>query len=241
MTPAPPLFHWPQGATANVEMFWRWLHIVSAILWIGLLYFFNLISTPFAAQLDPGTRTRILPMLMWRTLNWFRWGSLVTVFSGLAYLGQIVGAEAKNGHGNAGLFFGSWFFIWIVVWVLFYLLLRTGSAPGLYAGTTVVIIAASWLFLHVNSHGWESNRSLSIGIGGGMGLLLLLNVWGIVWRANKNILRWMEATSGTGTSMPPALALLGRQAALASRFSFYLTFVIIFFMGTASHFPLFGV
>ena len=239
---APPsLFHWPQGATANVEMFWRWLHIVSAILWIGFLYFFNLVSTQFSAQLDPGTRTRILPMLMWRALNWFRWGSLVTVLSGLAYLGQIVGPEAKNGHGNAGLYFGSWFGIWIVVWVLFYLLLRTGNAAALYAGTTVVIIAASWLFLRINSHGWESNRSLAAGIGGGMGLFLLLNVWGIVWRANKKILRWMEATSGTGTPMPPALALLGQQAALTSRFSFYLTFVIIFFMGAASHFPLFGV
>src|SRR5256886_2524213 len=108
MAPAAPLTHWPQGTTANVEMFWRWLHIVTAILWIGLLYFFNLISTRFAAELDPGTRTRILPLLMWRALNWLRWSSLVTFLSGFACLGQIAGAEAKNGHGSAGAFFGSW-------------------------------------------------------------------------------------------------------------------------------------
>jgi len=74
-----------------------------------------------------------------------------------------------------------------------------------------------------------------------MGLFLLLNVWGIVWRANKKILRWMEAASKDGSPMPPEAATLARQAALTSRFSFYLTFVIIFFMAAASHFPLFGV
>ena len=103
------------------------------------------------------------------------------------------------------------------------------------------MIAANWLFLRINSHGWESNRSLAIGIGGGMGLFLLLNVWGIVWRANKKILRWMEAANKNGSPMPPEAATLARQAALTSRFSFYLTFVIIFFMAAASHFPLFGV
>jgi uncharacterized membrane protein len=234
-----PLVHWPQGATANVEIFWRWLHIVSAILWIGLLYFFNLISTPFAAELDSGIRPRVLPSLMWRSLNWFRWGSLVAVLSGFAYFGQIAGTDAKNGHGNAGAFFGSWILIWIVAWIIFYLLLRRGNKPVVFLGGAIVMILASWLFLRINAHGWESNRSLSIGVGGGMGLFLLLNVWGIVWRANKKILRWMQ--SATGASMPPELTVLSRQSALASRFSFYLTFVIIFFMGAASHFPLFGV
>jgi hypothetical protein len=145
---AAPLVHWPQGATANVEIFWRWLHIVSAILWIGFLYFFNLVSTQFAAALDPGLRPRVLPRLMWRALNWFRWSSLVAVLSGFAYFGQIAGAEAKNGNGNAGAFFLSWLVIWVVVWIIFYALLRAGNKPLLYLGTALVMIAASWLFLH---------------------------------------------------------------------------------------------
>ena len=236
-----PLLHWPQGATANVEMFWRWLHIVSAILWIGLLYFFNLVSTRFAAELDPAVRTRVLPKLMWRALNWFRWGSLVTFLSGFAYFGQITGVEAKNGHGNAGAFFGTWILIWTVVWIIFYVLLRVGNAPLLFGGTAVAMLVASWLFLHINAHGWESNRSLSIGIGGGMGFFLLLNVWGIVWRANKKVLRWMEAAATSGAAMPAEAAVLARQAALTSRLSFYLTFFVIFFMAAASHFPLFGI
>lgn len=235
------LVHWPQGATANVEMFWRWLHIVSAILWIGFLYFFNLVSARFSTALETAARMRLLPQLMWPALNWFRWASVVAFLSGFAYFGQIVGLEAKNGGGQPGLFFGSWFAIWIVVWLIFYGLLRTEKAPLVYAGTTVAIIIACWLFLRINSHGWESNRSLSIGLGGGMGLFLLLNVWGIVWRANKKILRWMEASGASGSPMPPEAAALGRQAALTSRYSFYLTFAIVFFMGAASHFPMFGV
>ena len=238
---AAPIVYWPQGATANVEIFWRWLHIVSAILWIGLLYFFNLVSTQFAAALDPEVRSRVLPRLMWRALNWFRWSSLVAVLSGFAYFGQIAGAEAKNGNGNAGAFFLSWLVIWIVVWIIFYGLLRAGNKALLFVGTAMVMIVASWLFLRLNSHGWESNRSLSIGIGGGMGFFLLLNVWGIVWRANKKILRWMESGGPSPTSMPADLTSLARQSALTSRFSFYLTFFIIFFMGAASHFPLLGV
>jgi uncharacterized membrane protein len=235
------LIHWPQGTSVNLQMFWRWLHIVSAILWIGFLYFFNLVSTQFAAGLESQTRLRVLPPLLWRSLNWFRWASLVTVLSGLAYLGEIVGADAKNGGGSQGAFFGSWFVIWLLCWAIFYGLIRIGTAAALYSGATIAIIAASWLFLRLNSHGWESNRSLAIGIGGGMGLMLLFNVWGIVWRANKKILRWMEAAAANGSPMPPEAATLGRQAALTSRFSFYLTFVIVFFMAAASHFPLFGV
>jgi uncharacterized membrane protein len=241
MSIAAPLVHWPQGADPNVQMLWRCLHILSAILWIGFLYFFNLVSTPFVTELDPSTRIRIAPRLLWRALHWFRWASLVAFLSGFAYFGQITGAEAKNGGGNAGAFFGIWLALWLIVWIIFYILLRTGNAAFVYAGTAIVIFAASWLFLAINSHGWESNRSLSIGIGGGMGLFLFLNVWGIVWRSNKKILRWMEAASPDGSPMPQELATLGRQAALTSRFSFYLTFVIIFFMAAASHFPIFGV
>ena len=226
MAPTAPLIHWPQGSTVNVEMFWRWLHIVSAILWIGFLYFFNLVSTKFSAALDPATRTRVLPQLMWRALNWFRWASLVAVLSGFAYFGQIAGAEAKNGHGNGGAFFGSWILIWIFVWIIFYALLRVGNSALLYSGSTAVIIAASWFFLHLNSHGWESNRSLSIGVGGGMGLFLLLNVWGIIWPNNKRMI-------GALTGGPPAAPELARQAFIASRTNAWLSLPMLLFMGTS--------
>ena len=61
----------------------------------------------------------------------------------------------------------------------------------------IVVVAAAWLYLALNAHGWESNRLLAIGIGGGLGWFMLLNVWGIVWRMQKKIIRWTEATPRT--------------------------------------------
>src|SRR5256885_8365256 len=71
--------HLPQDAPTNVQMFWRWLHITAAILWIGLLYYFNLVNTPFLRELDPGLRAKIFAPLMLRAMNWFRWSSLVKI------------------------------------------------------------------------------------------------------------------------------------------------------------------
>ena len=54
----------------------------------------------------------------------------------------------------------------------------------------VVVIAAAWLFLSINDQGWQSNRLLSIGIGGGMGWVMMLNVWGVIWRIHKKLIAW---------------------------------------------------
>jgi len=96
---------------------------------------------------------------------------------------------------------------------------------------SALVIGAGWLFLRLNSHGWESNRLLSIGIGGGMGLVMLLNVWGIIWPNNKKIIR------GTLAGTPPANApTLARQAFLASRTNFFLSVPLLFYMAASSHF-----
>src|SRR5262249_36494988 len=86
--------HLPQDASTNAMMFWRWLHIAASILWIGLLYYFNLVNMPFLRELDPSVRSRIFAPLMLRAMNWFRWSSLVTVLAGLALWGQIVNSDA---------------------------------------------------------------------------------------------------------------------------------------------------
>ncbi|HEX6466217.1 MAG TPA: hypothetical protein VFZ99_02865 [Terriglobales bacterium] len=233
--------HVPEGVTPNLQIFWRWLHIVAAILWIGLLYFFNLVNAPFLRELDPATRARILGPLMWRALNWFRWSSLVTVLAGWAYWGEIVHTDASNAGAHQGPLWTSWLLIWILVWVVFYLSLRMLRSQALIGIVlAIAITAACLLFLRLNSHGWESNRTLSIGLGGGMGFFLLLNVWGIVWRTNKKLIRWTEENLSKGAAMPAHAAELARQSLIASRCSFYVTFPLIFFMAAASHYPLFG-
>ena len=117
--------------------------------------------------------------------------------------------------------------------------------PALHRGAivgpvvAVTVIAAAWLYLYVNSEGWETNRVLSIGIGGGLGWFMMFNVWGIVWRAQKKLIRWSEENPKGGV-MPDKLANFVRVAALAAKVNFVLTFPMLFFMVAASHYPFLG-
>jgi uncharacterized membrane protein len=115
--------------------------------------------------------------------------------------------------------------------------LRKGSVFGVICG--VAAFAAAYAYLAINSDGWESNRLLSIGIGGGIGWFMMLNVWGIIWRMQKKIIRWTRENPAGG-ALPPDLARLARLTFLASRANFVLSVPMLFFMGAASHYPMFG-
>lgn len=76
----------------------RWVHVAAGITWIGLLYFFNLVSVPAMKQWDGPTRQRIVTTLTPRALWWFRWGAAFTVFFGLLLLDNM--ARAVGGWGT---------------------------------------------------------------------------------------------------------------------------------------------
>jgi uncharacterized membrane protein len=114
------------------------------------------------------------------------------------------------------------------------------KAPVLGIIVAVVVIAAAYVFLSINQLGWESNRALSIGIGGGLGWFMMLSVWGVVWRMQKKIIRWTEASVTKGTAMPPEAAKVARLSLLCSRVNFWLSFPMLFFMGAASHYIMFA-
>jgi uncharacterized membrane protein len=67
-------------------MLLRWLHFLFGITWIGLLYYFNLVQTPFFGETDPAVRSGAIQKLVPRALWWFRWGAMGTVIFGLLYL-----------------------------------------------------------------------------------------------------------------------------------------------------------
>ena len=235
----------PGDLNSNLLILFRWVHLVAGITWIGLLYFFTLVNVPFMNELDPATRSKVMPGLMLRALKWFRIASVVTVLMGLAYWGNIVGSDAHNAGAGTGAVFGSFFLIWTVTWALMYACLVPGKGalnkgPVLAVIYTVLVVCAAGLYLRVNNHGWESNRLLSIGIGGGMGWVLMLNVWGIVWRCQKRIIQWTAESAKNGTPMPDKAKYLARQAFLTARASAWLTLPLLFFMGASSHYPMFG-
>src|ERR1700742_2136383 len=84
------------GGEAAAMIVLRWIHLVSGILWVGLLYFFNLVNIPFLQELDPKQRGAVIPKLLPRALWWFRWSSVVTVLVGIAYWNHIVASDARS-------------------------------------------------------------------------------------------------------------------------------------------------
>ena len=237
------------GAGQTVLMGLRWIHLISGIIWVGLLYFFNLVNVPFQRELDAPTKLAVVPNLMPKALWWFRWSSVVTVLVGIAYWMHIVASDVRNAIAggeqvSGGAMMGGFFVIWTLAYVVEMGVLMSPAAalkqgPVLGAIVAVVMLAASYVFLGMNQHGWESNRALAIGIGGGLGWFMMLNVWGIIWRMQKKIIRWTEAAA-KGAAMPAEAAKVARLVFLTSRVNFWLSFPMLFFMGAASHYIMFA-
>jgi uncharacterized membrane protein len=124
------------GPTAFGELsLARWLHIVSGITWIGLLYYFNLVQIPALADAasdkgGPGG-AGISKYVAPRALLWFRWAAAVTWFTGAWYLGRsgnFVGAFTLGLLGDPINYYqlvigiGAWlgtimlFNVWVLIW-----------------------------------------------------------------------------------------------------------------------------
>jgi uncharacterized membrane protein len=67
----------------HVHFFLRWIHFLAGITWIGILYYFNFVQTPFFAETEAPVRTGAIQKLVPRALWWFRWGAMVTFLAGL--------------------------------------------------------------------------------------------------------------------------------------------------------------
>jgi len=239
------VFHSP----SNDEIFriiLRWFHFVAGITWIGLLYFFNLVNVPFQKGIDADTKKKVNPDLLGRALWYFRWGALVTVLAGLTYYAMIIlRADVRNANTLGGGDISLWYvlFAWlgypIVLFVIEFLIIKKVPAlikDGRVFAIVMFVLVAIFTYglvryftsvLSVGNQSFASNKAYSIGIGGAYGLVMLLNVWGIIWPNNKRIL---AATAGTGPAAPPELA---RQAFIASRTNTWLSLPMLLFMGTS--------
>src|ERR1700674_5389805 len=239
-----PHFSFLEGPAVNEMMLLRWLHFIFGIIWIGLLYFFNLVGFPTMKQLEASVRAKIYPVLMSRAMNWFRWSALVTVVVGLRYFWMILAADAQNA-GNSRLalrWFGEWLLVWLVAYALIYpfQLPSKGILDNPWVRSiaiAIIVVAASYLVLDLNANPQSSNGHLSISVGGGIGLLMLLNTWGVVWRVQKRLIEWTRQNVEHGTPMPPEAERLARWSYIASRVGFWLSFPMLFFMGASDHYP----
>ncbi len=235
------IFHAPDGSEI-ARMLFRWAHFVGGITWIGMLYFFNLVNVNFMKALDAPTKKVVVPNLMPKALWYFRWGAVVTVLAGLGYYamyilrGDVINANSDGAGANTWLILLLWLVISGAAWAVYaYVLLPNLNKDGkiLAAATAALVIALAvalvWLLdsqLTGRRDHWASNKTLSIGIGGALGIIMLLNVWGIIWPAQKRII----AATAAGTAPDAALA---RRAFLASRTNAWLSLPMLWFMGTS--------
>ncbi len=89
--------------------FLRWIHFLSGVTWIGILYYFNFVQTPFFAETEAAVRTGAIQKLVPRALWWFRWGAMFTFLAGfLIYI-------MRMSEMGAGLFYSSSYGVTITI------------------------------------------------------------------------------------------------------------------------------
>lgn len=229
----------PEGSAVWVEMIIRWTHFVAGITWIGLLYFFNLVNGQTMAKLDGPTKAKVIPELMPRALWYFRWGALVTVLSGFYYWAMIILNPAIR-MKTVGL----WILFVAIFWALNMASLKvpaiTSNGWVFAAVNAALILIMSYAMFHFfREYAEMGTRGMSIALGGGMGTFMLLNVWGIIWRAQKRLIAWTVANAKDGTAIPAESKALARGAFLASRANTWMSLPMLWLMGAAQHFPMF--
>jgi uncharacterized membrane protein len=104
----------------------RWLHVISGVMWIGLLWYFNFVQIPNMPNIPDDQKPAIGKVIAPAALFWFRWGAMGTILFGL-YLallkGVLIDALMLNGGPNTvvigiGMWLGliMWFNVWFVIW-----------------------------------------------------------------------------------------------------------------------------
>jgi uncharacterized membrane protein len=82
---------------SGVSFVFRWLHVYFAIIWIGLLYYFNFVQGAFMAETDAGAKSQVLQKLAPRALWWFRYAALFTFLTGVVLLYLRSSIDVRNG------------------------------------------------------------------------------------------------------------------------------------------------
>tara|TARA_B100000579_G_scaffold321886_1_gene271590 strand:- start:226 stop:828 length:603 start_codon:yes stop_codon:yes gene_type:complete len=115
------------------RIFWSWLfrymHVVSGIMWIGLLWYFNFVQIPNMSKIPDEQKPAIGKVIAPAALFWFRWSALATVITGLivsylnGYAHEALALGIGSGGGrNAAIGIGMWlglimaFNVWFIIW-----------------------------------------------------------------------------------------------------------------------------
>jgi len=121
------------GDWAFDQLFWSWLfrylHVLSGIMWIGLLWYLNFVQIPSMPKIPDDQKPAIGKVIAPAVLFWFRWAALATIVTGLivatlnGYVHQAMILGIGSGGGkNAAIGIGMWlglimaFNVWFIIW-----------------------------------------------------------------------------------------------------------------------------
>ena len=121
------------GDWAFDQLFWSWLfrylHVLSGIMWIGLLWYLNFVQIPSMPKIPDDQKPAIGKIIAPAVLFWFRWAALGTIVTGLivatlnGYVHQAMILGIGSGGGkNAAIGIGMWlglimaFNVWFIIW-----------------------------------------------------------------------------------------------------------------------------
>ena len=102
----------------------RWLHVMSGVMWIGLLWYFNFVQTPSMPKIPDEQKPAVSKVIAPTALFWFRWAALATVVTGLLLAGMnnylVQALTLTKGVHAIGI--GMWlalimaFNVWFIIW-----------------------------------------------------------------------------------------------------------------------------
>ena len=142
----------------------RYLHVLSGIMWIGLLWYLNFVQIPNMPNIPDDQKPAIGKVIAPAVLFWFRWSALSTIITGLivAYL---------NGYINQAM------------------------SLGLLGGDA---------------------KSITIGIGMWLGIIMAYNVWMVIWPNQKKALGMIEVSAEEKAKSARTAMLFSRTNTLLS-------------------------
>lgn len=108
----------------------RWLHVLSGIMWIGMLYYFNFVQMPSMPKIPDEQKPAVSKVIAPAALFWFRWAALATVVTGLLlaimngyFVNAITLGIVQSGVTGATVIgIGMWlglimaYNVWFVIW-----------------------------------------------------------------------------------------------------------------------------
>ena len=112
------------GGMGYWTFFMRWLHILSGVMWIGLLWYFNFVQTPSMPKIPDEQKPAVSKVIAPTALFWFRWGAMATLVTGAllawmnGYLLQALSLQKPFTAIGVGAWLAivMWFNVWFIIW-----------------------------------------------------------------------------------------------------------------------------